>query len=133
MTNQSDRKLQLGDRGLSLPTRSERTQSIRRLATWLDAAFRIPGTRIRFGWDPIIGLLLPVVGDAATVPLKLAPIGVAWKLGGSRWLIAKMLLNVAIDSTIGAIPLVGDIFDLFFKANLRNARLLATITDDSDF
>lgn len=133
MTNRNDRKLQLGDRGLLLPIKSDGAGAIRRLATWLDAAFRIPGTRIRFGWDPIIGFLLPVVGDAATVPLKLAPVGVAWKLGGSRWLIAKMLFNIAIDSTVGAIPLVGDIFDLFFKANLRNARLLATLTDDPDF
>lgn len=119
----------IGSRGLTLANAKSHSATVRRAATLLDAAFRIPGTRIRFGWDPIVGLLLPVVGDVATVPIKLAPVGIAWKLGGSRWLLAKMLLNIGIDSTLGAIPIVGDIFDFFFKSNLRNARLLATLTD----
>ncbi|MEQ8847634.1 DUF4112 domain-containing protein [Botrimarina sp.] len=99
------------------------TESARRLAYLLDDVFRIPGTNIRFGWDSIIGLV-PGVGDAATTLIALAPVATAWKLGGSRWLIARMLGNVAIDATVGAIPLAGDAFDLFFKANRRNARML---------
>lgn len=132
MSNNINSAPRPSQRRLPLPIGGEQVRGIRRLATWLDSAFRIPGTHIRFGWDPIIGLLLPVVGDAATIPLKLAPLGLAWKMGAGRWLIARMLWNVTIDSTIGAIPIVGDVFDFFFKANLRNARLLATLADHGD-
>lgn len=95
----------------------------RRLTTILDDAFRIPGTNIRFGWDSVIGLI-PGVGDATTTLLALVPVGTAWKLGAGRWLLTKMLCNVLIDATIGAVPIAGDAFDLFFRANRRNTKLL---------
>jgi hypothetical protein len=94
-----------------------------RIATLLDDGFRIPGTRIRFGWEPVIGLI-PGVGDSAMAILGLIPIVSAWRLGASRWLLARMLVNLGFDATIGAIPVIGDIFDLFFRSNRRNARLL---------
>lgn len=107
-------------RGAPLP-KSIRAADAKRLATLLDDAFRIPGTNIRFGWDSVIGLV-PGFGDAATTILALAPVATAWKLGASRWVLARMLGNVAVDAAIGTIPVVGDAFDLFFRANRRNAR-----------
>ncbi len=95
----------------------------KQLATLLDDGFRIPGTGIRFGWEPIIGLI-PGVGDSATAILSLAPVVSAWRVGASRWLLARMIVNVGVDTAIGAIPVVGDVFDLFFRSNRRNARLL---------
>lgn len=103
--------------------KSDHVKHAEQLATLLDDAFRIPGTNLRFGWDSVIGLV-PGVGDAATLVISLAPVATAWKLGASRWLLARMLLNVGVDATIGAIPVAGDLFDLFFKANRRNMRLL---------
>lgn len=94
-----------------------------KLATLLDDAYRIPHTNIRFGWDTIIGLV-PGVGDAATALAGLTPIAAAWKLGASRWTLGRMLLNLLIDSSIGAIPILGDTFDLFFKAHRRNVTIL---------
>ena len=93
------------------------------LAKLLDAQFRVPGTGIRFGLDALLGLV-PVAGDAATALPALYLIGRAAGVGARKRVIAGMLLNTALDSTIGAIPLVGDLFDLVFKANIRNVRLL---------
>lgn len=94
-----------------------------RLAHGMDAAFRIPGTRLRIGADSIIGLV-PGIGDA----LALAPAAwIIWRarqLGVPRSLQAQMVGNAAIDGLIGSIPLVGDLFDVGWKANLRNVRLL---------
>lgn len=110
-------------RGIPISDTKTNAAAARKLSVLLDDAFRIPGTPIRFGWDSIIGLV-PGVGDAATTVLALVPVASAWKLGASRWLLARMLGNVAIDTVIGVIPIVGDAFDLFFRANRRNARLL---------
>ena len=89
----------------------------------LDDAFRIPGTNIRFGWDTVIGLV-PGFGDAATMIVGMAPIWTAWRMGASRWLLARMMGNIAVDTVVGAVPVAGDLFDVFFRANRRNARLL---------
>lgn len=102
--------------------------TIERLATLMDDAFRVPGTRWRFGWDGVIGLI-PGVGDAATAVVALVPVAAAWRLGASRWVIARMLANVAVDSAVGALPVVGDAFDFYFKANRRNARLLRRVRE----
>lgn len=98
-------------------------EDARKLAALLDDAFRIPGTNIRFGWDPIVGLLYGP-GDVATFILGLSPVIAAWRAGASRGLLLKMLLNLGLDSTIGIIPVVGTVFDVYFRANRRNARLL---------
>jgi len=116
-------------RGWPATRRDASKRDAERLATLLDDAFRIPGTSIRFGWDSIIGLV-PGVGDAATTILALAPVATAWKLGASRWLVARMVSNVAIDLLIGSIPIVGDAFDLFFRANRRNVRLLQRLPNE---
>ncbi len=96
---------------------------LHRLANTMDRAFRVPVLGIRVGWDSILGLV-PGVGDV----LALAPAGYivkeAHRLGASRSVLARMGANVAIDLAIGAIPLIGDIFDVGWKANTRNVALL---------
>ncbi len=96
---------------------------IEKLATWLDSRFRIPGLGWRFGFDTIIGLV-PGIGDGVTALLSLYIIGRAHQLGASPWLMARMGWNVLLDSVLGSIPLVGDLFDLGFKSNTKNVRLL---------
>lgn len=93
------------------------------LEFWLDRAFRLPGTDIRFGLDGILGLL-PFVGDTATAAISSGIAVAAWRRGARKRTIVKMAGNVALDWAIGTIPLVGDFFDFGFKANTRNLRLL---------
>lgn len=95
----------------------------RRLADLLDRAFRVPGTRWRFGWDAVIGLV-PGAGDVAGALFALYGIQVARSVGAPGIVQARMLLNVAIDLLGGAVPGVGDVFDAFFQAHVRNRRLL---------
>ena len=95
-----------------------------RLAGWLDTAFRIPGTRIRIGLDPILGLL-PGLGDAVAALVGGFIVWTALRAGAPRPVVARMLGNVAIDAIVGAVPLLGTVFDVVFKAHQRNARLLA--------
>ncbi|QDV75613.1 DUF4112 domain-containing protein [Botrimarina mediterranea] len=104
-------------------SRDAAVEDARKLATLLDDAFRIPGTNIRFGWDAIVGLLYGP-GDVATFIVGLSPVIAAWRLGASRWLLFRMLMNLGLDSIIGIIPGIGTLFDIFYKANRRNARLL---------
>ncbi|MEZ6233351.1 MAG: DUF4112 domain-containing protein [Phycisphaerales bacterium] len=93
------------------------------LAAWLDSRFRIPGTRIRFGWDSIIGLV-PVVGDTVATGLGALIVADAVRLGVRRRAIAQMGANLAIDWVLGLVPVVDVVADVAFKANKRNARLL---------
>jgi hypothetical protein len=97
---------------------------IDRLAHLFDAQFAIPGTKIRFGWDGLIGLL-PGIGDTLTLLPQLYLIFEALRLKLGALVILKMLLNVLIDWLVGTIPIVGDLFDVAFKSNLRNAKLVA--------
>ncbi|WP_135210507.1 DUF4112 domain-containing protein [Vitreimonas flagellata] len=105
------------------------TSDIRQLAEWLDTRFEIPGTKIRFGFDSIIGLI-PGIGDLATTVLGAYIVIRARELGAPPLLQARMVLNLAIDALVGAIPLVGDIFDLAFKSHVRNVRILLRHLDD---
>ena len=95
------------------------------LARLMDNQFRIPGTKIRFGFDGIIGLV-PGVGDLITLAISSYLISSAIKNGASGFVVARMAVNTGIDAIIGAIPVLGDIFDVAFKANIRNVRLPAT-------
>ncbi|HYC49630.1 MAG TPA: DUF4112 domain-containing protein [Gemmatimonadaceae bacterium] len=99
----------------------------RALARVLDTAFRIPGTNIRLGLDSIIGLI-PGGGDAVGALLSSYIILSAARQGAPRSVLLRMVGNVAIDSAIGAIPILGDIFDIAFKSNARNAALLEQVT-----
>ena len=100
-----------------------RLARLRRLARLMDAQFGIPGTRFRFGVDALIGLA-PGVGDAVTGLLSLWVVWEARNLGAPPALLARMLGNVAIEVAGGAVPVLGDLFDAVFKANLRNVALL---------
>jgi hypothetical protein len=93
------------------------------VAKFLDSAFVIPGTNRRFGMDAVIGLV-PGVGDLISALLASYIIWEARQLGLPRWKIARMVANVAFDTALGAIPVAGDVFDVFFKANHRNVRII---------
>lgn len=98
------------------------------LADWLDTRFRIPGTSIRFGLDGLIGLV-PGLGDLAMLAPAFYLIARAAGLGAPLHVLARMLINTSLDLVIGAIPVVGDIFDVAFKANRRNTALLAAFLE----
>lgn len=105
------------------PTTKDSVARISTLAKVLDSAIPIPGTNRTIGIDPLLGLF-PVVGDAISAALASYIIWEARQLGLPRWKIARMIGNVAVDTTIGAIPLAGDLFDVVFKANRRNLAIL---------
>lgn len=96
---------------------------LERLTRWLDDAFVLPGTQFRFGLDPIFGLL-PGVGDTATAAMTAYFILIARKHKAPLGLQVKVVGNLLLDWLVGAIPLVGDLFDFGFKANRRNLDLL---------
>lgn len=102
---------------------AEALQDLEALADLLDTRWKIPGTSIRFGVDAIAGLI-PLVGDAATGLISGYIILRARNHGAGNGLIARMLGNVVLDTVIGSIPILGSIFDVYFKANRRNIRLL---------
>lgn len=93
------------------------------LARLLDGAFAIPGTNQRVGLDAIIGLV-PVLGSAATAVVSAYIILEARRLGVPAWKIARMVGNVAFDSVLGSVPIAGTVFDVFFRSNQRNVRML---------
>lgn len=99
------------------------TSKQKRFAVLLDSRFTIPGTNISFGIDPVIGLI-PGIGDwlGGAASLYFLVHGVI--LGARVTVILRMLLNILLDIIIGAIPVLGEIFDVGWKANLKNARLL---------
>lgn len=93
------------------------------LSHWMDTKFRLPILGWRFGLDSILGLI-PGVGDTATSLMSLFLLSLAAKSGVPRITMVRMGCNVALDYIIGAIPLVGDLFDVWFKSNSRNLKLL---------
>jgi len=107
-------------RPLGAGDRLARLQAVARL---YDAGIRIPGTGITIGLDPIIGLV-PGLGDLIGAGVALWILVEAAQLGAPRIVLFRMLVNIVIDTLGGAIPVAGDVFDAFWKANLRNVRLL---------
>jgi hypothetical protein len=100
-----------------------RDTTLRSLEILLDEAFRVPGTSFRFGIDGIIGLV-PGLGDVLAGLLSLVIPIAAWMRGVPYVTLARMGLNLGIGVLVGSIPLLGDIFDIAWKANRRNYRLL---------
>jgi hypothetical protein len=94
-----------------------------RLAKFLDDGLAIPGTNIRFGIDPIIGLL-PGFGDAITSLLSFAFVYAGWRRGLSTVTLLRMVTNIVVDSLCGTLPIFGDLFDFYWKSNRRNYNLL---------
>jgi len=93
------------------------------LAKALDTAIRIPGTSIYIGLDPLIGLI-PGIGDALASLIGTAILGIAARLRLPRIVLARMSLNLLINAVAGAVPVVGDLFSVWFQSNMRNAALL---------
>jgi hypothetical protein len=101
----------------------ERLNQVEFLARIMDEQFVVPGTRLRFGWDSILGLF-PGLGDVITSAISLLIVHHAWQTGASPIVLARMLANIGVDFMLGAIPLAGDALDFAWKANRKNARLL---------
>jgi hypothetical protein len=110
---------------ISAPTvnRAASIARVKRIARIMDTAWGIPGTKMRFGADSLIGLV-PGAGDLVTMGISLYMLAEAHRLGIPKSILLKMAGNIAVDTGIGAVPLVGDVFDLFFKSNSKNAKLL---------
>jgi len=96
---------------------------LEQLADLLDSRFRVPGTDWRFGIDPLIGLA-PGLGDVLTGVFSGWIVLEAWRIGAPPGLLVRLAVNVALDMLVGAIPILGSLFDFAFKANRRNLRLL---------
>ena len=94
-----------------------------RMAKLMDTAWGIPFTKIRFGFDSVVGLI-PGAGDAVNLGVSLYSLILARKLGAPNSLLIRMAANAGIDFGLGSIPVVGDIFDVFFKSNTRNLKML---------
>jgi hypothetical protein len=110
-----------------LPGMGSDPQSVRArveiLEKLLERSFVVPGTKIPFGLDSVIGLV-PVVGDVITAATGAYIVWEARNLGMSKWQLIRMTANVGVDTAIGAIPLVGDAFDLMFRSNSKNLRII---------
>ena len=113
--------------GLGRDPRSVR-QRVEMMEHVLEKALVVPGTRFRVGLDAIMGVV-PVLGDLVTAAMGAWIVWEARNLGMSRWQLLRMSSNVAIDTAIGAIPLVGDGFDLLFRSNTRNLRIIRKYLD----
>ncbi|MCP4617438.1 MAG: DUF4112 domain-containing protein [Bradyrhizobium sp.] len=116
-------QFELGGMSFAPLTREQRIERLEILAKLLDVAFILPGTKIRYGIDGLIGLI-PIVGDVITTAISLWVVREARALGAPWHLTARMLGNVAVDGVVGLVPVAGDAFDVMFRANMRNVRLL---------
>lgn len=106
-----------------LPAADRALPALRKWAVLLDSAFQVPGTKLRFGLDPIIGLL-PGAGDLVTGFFSVMILLHAVRLRIPKVVVARIAINTGLDLIAGAVPLLGDLFDAGFKANLRNLSLL---------
>jgi hypothetical protein len=98
-------------------------QMVERVSRVLDSQFTIPGTKIKFGIDPIMSLF-PVVGDLITYLISVLLIYMMYNHGASRKVVIKMMLNSTLDAVIGSVPVIGTIFDVVYRSNDRNVKLL---------
>ncbi|ABC28877.1 conserved hypothetical protein [Hahella chejuensis KCTC 2396] len=97
---------------------------LRKLAYRLDSQFRIPVVGVRVGWDSLIGLV-PLAGDIVGGCLSLYLLWQAWRIKAPKRLLLRMLANIGVEVLGGAAPLIGDVFDIYWKANQRNMDMLA--------
>ncbi|MGE7369096.1 DUF4112 domain-containing protein [Neorhizobium sp. NPDC001467] len=105
---------------------ADRLRRLRRLAgvaRLMDTAVGIPGTKIRFGADSVLGLV-PVVGDASGALIGLYIVNEARRMGVPAEKLAQMIGNLALDSLVGSVPVVGDLFDVYFKSHRRNVAMI---------
>jgi hypothetical protein len=109
-------------------TREQRLARLDAVAKLLDVAFVLPGTNIRYGVDGVIRLI-PVIGDLIASAFSLWLVREARALGAPWHVTARMLANVALEGTVGMVPIAGDAFDVMFRANIRNMRILRNWMD----
>jgi hypothetical protein len=107
----------------TLPVGGVHAERVRAMARVLDTAVRIPGTPVRFGLDAVLGLI-PGVGDVVGAAASGYIVLAAARLGAPPTVLVRMLLNVGVDMIVGAVPLLGDLFDLGWRSNSRNVALL---------
>jgi hypothetical protein len=106
-----------------MPLKLSSNEHLDYIAALLDDIFRVPGTQIRFGLDAVIGWV-PGIGDAMASIASFLIVFAAWRRGVKVITLVRMIANVLLESTVGAIPLAGDVFHIFWKANRRNYLLL---------
>jgi hypothetical protein len=104
-------------------TLEARYRRLRHVAVLMDGVLRVPGTRFRFGLNSLIGLP-PGAGDTMLTAISLWIVWQGSKLGLPREKIVRMLGNVAVEAALGSVPVVGDLFDIIWKANLRNLAII---------
>jgi hypothetical protein len=109
-------------------TNKQNLEKLDKLAWWLDSSIRIPGTGWRIGLDGIIGLV-PGIGDLTAGALSGYILLQALRMGVAPMVIARMVINILLESVVGIVPVIGDIFDFAFKANQRNVRLMQAYLD----
>lgn len=98
-------------------------EQLRQVARLMDGIFEIPGLRTRIGLDSLLGLF-PGLGDLLSSLVTLYILQAAADHGVSRWTMSRMAMNTLVDLTLGSVPVVGDVFDVYWKANERNVELL---------
>ena len=101
----------------------QRLRALERLAFLMDDFIRIPGTKWRLGWDSVLGIL-PGAGDFASVLSHVYLIWQAHQMGCRKFILARMLLNAIVDLIGGTPPILGDIFDVFWRSNRKNVDLI---------
>ncbi|MBD5780875.1 DUF4112 domain-containing protein [Pelagicoccus sp. NFK12] len=89
------------------------------IATFMDSAFRIPGTQVRIGWDPLIGLI-PGIGDTFSLLVLFYFLAVGWRHGVAKRVLLLMVGRHLMDALLGSVPVAGDLFDVFYRANEKN-------------
>ena len=109
---------------ISQPDAASIYRTIERVTDLMERAIRIPGTRIRFGLDPILGFVFPEGGDVIGAVVSVCLVLASVRHGLPKAVIARMVFNIALDYLIGSVPLIGDMFDFAWKANTRNLELL---------
>lgn len=111
--------------------RNKKSDNTKKLAELLDSKFQIPNTNIRFGIDPILGLI-PGAGDWLGGVISLYFLVLAAMKGGKGSVLGRMFINILLDILVGSIPILGELFDVYWKANLRNAKLLEELQENPE-
>jgi hypothetical protein len=106
-----------------VPPRLPSTEHLDYIASLLDDMWRIPGTKVRFGLDAIVGWI-PGIGDAMAGAASCVIVFASWRRGVAPVTLARMVANILLETAVGGVPVVGDIFHIFWKANRRNYRIL---------
>ena len=108
---------------VAVQPRDKDMEQLNAIARLLDDCIPVPGTKMRFGFDGIVGLF-PGFGDAVTAVIGLYLIAVAARMGMPRMALVRMAGNTGLDLAVGAVPFIGDLIDFFFKSNRRNVELV---------